>query len=218
MFEICGANPNMKRPAHDVSNRHTEQVDELWAGWSKVLHPRPGNDEGDTEPSRKHPRRFLKKSHSFPPYRRKTRSVHFAKSTRVLLVPTADEYTYEEKVAAWITARDVAACRCECTQVVQKIHRGEPIDESRMTARGLERHVSDAHLQERRKRKQDVVRAVLAQQHAQRNAGTVNPQSLRMASLRTSYMSTDLALAAAAWDKAAVEEPDLERLRSHDHW
>ena len=96
------------------------------------------------------------------------------------------------------------------------MRRGELIDETRTTARGLERHRSAEHHTARRRRKVAVVRSVLAEQKTQRRHGFCYPQNLRAASLITSRLSSDLALAVGKLDET-VALGDIEaRTRNGD--
>ena len=97
-------------------------------------------------------------------------------------------------------AQEIFANRFECGRVVQMMRSGMRINEMQITTRGLESHQSDAYQAARRRRKEAVLRAVLDEQRNQRKLGLCYPQSLRVASLKASCTSRDIALEFGTWD------------------
>ena len=112
-------------------------------------------------------------------------------------------------------AREIVANKLECGWIIQMMRSGMRINETLITTRGLERHQSDTYQAAHRRRKEAVVRTVLENQHAQRKLGLCYPESLRLASLKTSCISRDIALDFGVRDEWVIrrelEMPRTER-------
>ena len=109
-------------------------------------------------------------------------------------------------------AQEIVANKVECGRIIHMMRSGMRINETLITTRGLERHQSDVYQAARRRRKEAVVRAVLEEQRTQRKLELCYPESLRLASLKTSCISRDIALEFGAWDERIIRR-ELEMPR-----
>jgi hypothetical protein len=134
------------------------------------------------------------------------KSVHFAKTCEMYLIPCLDEYTEKEKDSIWMPAQDFQRIREECLAVASKLNSGIPEDEN-LCYRGLE-WKAEAVLgrRHRRRSRQRAAFAVFDEQDQQWYEGVTNPEQIRAAyKMMTEISGHDAFLRAIRDSKVSME-------------
>ena len=150
-----------------------------------------------------------------------SRSVNFSRRTRVYLVPTLGEMSNQEFYAVYGSDEDSRTNQAGVVDSIRNMRVGVPEFDDTYTSRGLEHMRSQAHMDQRKIKKDMLFGAVLDEQDRQISEGIVDDEALAEVAARMSQRAKDAALALASSDEAYVrryrkEEEEEEKRAASD--
>jgi hypothetical protein len=138
------------------------------------------------------------------------KSVHFAKTCEMYLIPCLEDYTEEEICSIWMPEQDYQLIREDCFAVVSKLNSGVPEDEN-LCYRGLEWKAKAKAVGRYRKRSRTrAAGAVFGEQNQQWDDGVTHPEKIRAAYKILTERSRHEAFVRAIRDSEASLEACLE--------
>ena len=145
------------------------------------------------------------------------RRIRFLPRTAVRLIPNLDDYTAQEYRATWTTAEENEASKDHLVDTVRQI-RGDSSfeDNDDYSGRGLEGLISSQARIDKKKRRADVIDAVMDEQDRQWSDNLpYDEERIANASLQVTNMSRLMASATAARDSAYVRKSVVPEFRAH---
>lgn len=145
------------------------------------------------------------------------RRIRFLPRTAVRLIPNLDDYTTQEYRATWTTAEENEASKDHLIDTVRQM-RGDSSFEGNdyYSGRGLEGLISSQARIDKKKRRADVIDAVMDEQDRQWSDNLpYDEERIANASLQVTNMSRLMASATAALDSAYVRKSVVPEFRAH---
>ena len=145
------------------------------------------------------------------------RRIRFLPRAAVRMIPNLDDYTAQEYRATWTTAEESEASKDHLIDTVRQIRDDSSFeDNDDYSSRGLEGLISSQARIDKKKRRADVIDAVMDEQDRQWSDKLLyDEERIANASLQVTNVSRLMASATAAQDSAYVRKIVVPEFRSH---